>query len=732
MIESMEALSGIGRSGPHPAVAARRARQRNRVLRAVEESSGWPEFVPQVGAAEGPLGEVQEAEREIARWTAVRSRKLTEYAETRPASADRAQGEPGAMSAERYAARPEILKQASEWTAQEVSVALTCTQTRADRLLTESLRSARLPGTLAAMESGMFTVGHLLTMLEHVEPIEDAELRAEVEAEILRWVAARVAERMITTPPQLADRARRVVLRRGARDRAKKALTALRDRGIYPQSERGEGLAALALVGTKAEIAALRTALEAYAAAVEDDPGTPVRTRAQKMLDCIADLVLRPGDGTHEPVRVDLTLVAPLVTALGGDLPAELNGDVISAETARQLLRLLTGAAVGNGALAEYAAAAGSATGSATAAAAPGISTTAADGRFVDEPGLQDWEMAPDMLAALREWEADWERRLRAGEFDDPEPMTESELLASAERSAVDLDPEFDRALIDAQERWQAEFAAGRMHDPLDDDVLGGDPPDHRHPDEPDPPLPDNGWWIDADRAVTDAQHAVEGAERALDQARRMVRTAQRSDRADEASWRTGPGGRVDRARDALEALAAATVADRAALGHLLNRTAGGGLADRPRIALVDALTGALVSLTDLAGLRRAAHCDRPACRRRPERCEHDLSGRPGLGAPGPTDGYRPGAALDRFVRARDRRCRFPGCRRRVPARGELDHHVRYPLGPTAAANLAGYCTIDHRAKHQAPGFVHHLDAEGTLTVTTPSGITVLSDPPPY
>src|SRR3712207_6756770 len=72
MIEPVDGIPALARSGVAPAVAARRARQRNRVLRAVEASSGWPEFAPQVGAAEGPLGEAQRAEREIARWTAVR------------------------------------------------------------------------------------------------------------------------------------------------------------------------------------------------------------------------------------------------------------------------------------------------------------------------------------------------------------------------------------------------------------------------------------------------------------------------------------------------------------------------------------------------------------------------------------------------------------------------------------------------------------------------------------
>jgi hypothetical protein len=84
-------------------------------------------------------------------------------------------------------------------------------------------------------------------------------------------------------------------------------------------------------------------------------------------------------------------------------------------------------------------------------------------------------------------------------------------------------------------------------------------------------------------------------------------------------------------------------------------------------------------------------------------------------------------------VRARDRRCRFPGCRRRVPRAGELDHHRPHADGgDTSAANLAGYCTSDHRGKHQAPGWTHTLTPDGTLTVTTPSGLTAVTEPPPY
>jgi hypothetical protein len=203
------------------------------------------------------------------------------------------------------------------------------------------------------------------------------------------------------------------------------------------------------------------------------------------------------------------------------------------------------------------------------------------------------------------------------------------------------------------------------------------------------------------------------------------------ADAADEAGWQHAQG-RFNEADDALAVLRACTGTQRERLADLVSATGGGGLVERPRIALTDAVTGALLALTDLPEMRRVGTCGARLCRRDPARCGHDLTGRWGLGPPGPTDGYRPSAPLDRWVRARDRRCRFPGCRRRVPRGGELDHHRPYPLGPTSAANLAGYCTGHHRGKHQAPGWRHALAADGTLTVTTPTGLTAVTAPAPY
>jgi hypothetical protein len=52
---------------------------------------------------------------------------------------------------------------------------------------------------------------------------------------------------------------------------------------------------------------------------------------------------------------------------------------------------------------------------------------------------------------------------------------------------------------------------------------------------------------------------------------------------------------------------------------------------------------------------------------------------------------YRPPAALDDFVRARDITCRFPGCQRSAQ-HADLDHTIPWPKGPTTAGNLGALC----------------------------------------
>jgi hypothetical protein len=145
--------------------------------------------------------------------------------------------------------------------------------------------------------------------------------------------------------------------------------------------------------------------------------------------------------------------------------------------------------------------------------------------------------------------------------------------------------------------------------------------------------------------------------------------------------------------------------ADLAALLGTRN-TGDTALASRPQIAVLDELTGQLLALTDASGLR---------------------AGR-ALGPPPPTDAYTPTEALKRFVQHRDRRCRFPGCRR--PGKScDIHHLTRWPLGETSAENLCCLCRHHHRLVHQAPGW--QLDAlpDGALRFTTPTGQVLVTRP---
>ena len=677
-------------------LAARRARasQKRR-----PESCEWPEFAPPVALAAGPLGAVQAADREIGRQTAWRARAVAEFAASRPASNDRPQGEPGAMSAERWATRPEALREVSEWAAQELVVALSISTEAAELLLTRSLTLVhRLPGTLAAVEAGALHPGHLWPMLEKVAPIENATVRAEVEASLLRWAAGRV-----TTPAQLGAKARREVARRDARAAARKLAKAIARRGVRLQPGPVDGMATVTAVLTQPEALVFLKALGAFADAVPDDPENP-RTRDQKMADCLMDLVLRPGQSDRVSVQVLLTIVASLGTVAGGDEPGEVDGHVVPAETIRALLALF----------------------------GP-LSQSQSQSQTSQEPAFDHRESGMGESAAGRSGPPRWDV-----EEDLERLWAETERWTLADLLGAEPDPEppgGERLDLEAQDFQQSNADPPDVPAP-DGEPAGSEPPDvpAPHGEPPDPGFAERdetGWWVAADRAVDEAGVALRHADEVAARARRLVRTASAADTGDEAAWQAA-GGRFTDAEDALAVLRACSEDQRQRLLDLLAATGGGSLAERPRIALTHAMTGALLALADLPELRRAGHCGARACRRNPAGCIHDLSGRPGLGPPGPTDGYRPSTRLDRFMRARDRRCRFPGCRRPVPRGGELDHDRPYPDGPTSATNLTGYCTGHHRGKHQAPGWRHELHPDGSLTVTTPTGLTAVTTPPPY
>jgi hypothetical protein len=154
------------------------------------------------------------------------------------------------------------------------------------------------------------------------------------------------------------------------------------------------------------------------------------------------------------------------------------------------------------------------------------------------------------------------------------------------------------------------------------------------------------------------------------------------------------------------------------------------------QVAVGDPVTGRLIAVATRNELRRGAGVARRRRRTRGgtlARASHagDADG-PGLSPPAPTSAYRPTAQQKRFVRADDRRCRMPGCRR-SPGRCDLDHGLAHADGgPTDCWNLCCLCRRHHRLKTFARDWSFQLLADRTLIVRTPSGVSRITRPPGF
>lgn len=92
---------------------------------------------------------------------------------------------------------------------------------------------------------------------------------------------------------------------------------------------------------------------------------------------------------------------------------------------------------------------------------------------------------------------------------------------------------------------------------------------------------------------------------------------------------------------------------------------------------------------------------------------------------------YEVSEPLRRWIIARDRTCRFPGCSRRASA-CQIDHVVAWSDdGGTDASNLQSLCTRHHQLKTHGGWQVSREDATGLTVWTSPSGRTYWVDPEP-
>ena len=82
---------------------------------------------------------------------------------------------------------------------------------------------------------------------------------------------------------------------------------------------------------------------------------------------------------------------------------------------------------------------------------------------------------------------------------------------------------------------------------------------------------------------------------------------------------------------------------------------------------------------------------------------------------------YQPPAALIEFINARDKTCRFPGCRRAAEL-SDIDHAIPWDEGgQTSPANLGALCRRHHRLKTHG-GWKISSNADGSCTWTSPYG----------
>ena len=162
---------------------------------------------------------------------------------------------------------------------------------------------------------------------------------------------------------------------------------------------------------------------------------------------------------------------------------------------------------------------------------------------------------------------------------------------------------------------------------------------------------------------------------------------------------------------------------------ELLVRIGGLGLSCPEGGSLTFAITddtGRLLATTTVGELLRIA---KTGCPDHPDVQDGGDCGCPVLGAPADTEAYAPTGRQETFVRTRDRTCRMPNCGQRV-GWADLDHVIAHSCaGPTACTNLCCLCRSHHRLKTFARGWRFIMDPDGTLHVTTPTGVTRTTRP---
>ena len=141
------------------------------------------------------------------------------------------------------------------------------------------------------------------------------------------------------------------------------------------------------------------------------------------------------------------------------------------------------------------------------------------------------------------------------------------------------------------------------------------------------------------------------------------------------------------------------------------------------QVASCHPVTGALLDERDGEAARGVAAATASLARPDPLSPGGWVAAAAGFGA----DPYRPSTRMAKRIRARDRRCRFPGCSI-AAVFCDLDHVRPWPHGRTRDDNLLCLCRRHHRVK-QRPGWQVTLTPDAIATWTDPTGRTRTTHP---
>ncbi|THG31676.1 HNH endonuclease signature motif containing protein [Naasia lichenicola] len=188
--------------------------------------------------------------------------------------------------------------------------------------------------TLAAVDSGRITLRHA----EHIAD-EGAGLFGDLGTRFER-AALIMAEGM--TPAKLKNELGKLRERLQPDDSAERHADALLDRQVRIAPNR-DGMGELWASLSGEDTVAIDAKLDACVRSIKNAGGEDGRTASQLRADVLVDLILNDDSGVRS-IRPVVLLTAPAATAVGGDAPAELQGQgPIDADTARALIDLSSG-----------------------------------------------------------------------------------------------------------------------------------------------------------------------------------------------------------------------------------------------------------------------------------------------------------------------------------------------------------------------------------------------------